>query len=1023
MNPALFDLTLLAQAAEAVAPVAAPAADAVTRPGWLVPVMLLALLGIPVVGGMLAEKLLGLKNISGRVGVVLFALCLALSPFVTRLVVGGELKDAIRLGIDLAGGTNMVFAVDREGAAAAEKDVEGDLGRELMDRMVGAIGRRINPSGTEEVTVNVVGTDRIEVIVPGADAERVEEIKRNIVNLGQLEFAILATEEENTHLSTIERARKTEGSEVRNEDGQVVGKWKPVAMIVKDGKPTGEFKPVRPDLKNVTREVTASDGSPREEFLVIVDEDPKKRITGRLLKRAYETSNQSGPVVGFTFNTQGGHLFRTVTTRYQPREGSGFKHRLAILLNDEIHSAPQINSIIGASGIIEGEFSREEINELINVLNAGALEVPLEEEPVSEFTVSPLLGIDVQEKGKTAILIAAASVFVFMLAYYWWAGAVADFCLLFNLVLVMGTMAFINATFTLPGLAGLVLTIGMAVDANVLIFERIREEQTKGSSLRMAIQNGFSRALTTIVDANVTTLITAVVLYMIGTDQVKGFAVTLFIGIVMSMFSALYVGRLIFDVLERKRWISEIKMASIVGQTNWNFISKTKIAAVCSAALIVAGMGSFFARGEENLDIDFRGGSMVTFRFEDTPSVDEVRTALEDKFDSSITLEQLQVQRQGEGGEAVTDTMFRLRTVETNDDKVADAINEAFAGGSHELVRQHLTIGELQPIAAANSTDDDETATDDDSTDADESTEDTEAAATADADPFAGGHEVQMSFTQPVNAMTVLENTAEALLTIKEGDKEKYDEPESLLSAVNNDAEYEPTVKGTAFTVKASSVVSAADLQTAFSALTEDLTNQPSFEEKNTFASRVAGEARTTAMLALFFSLIAIVAYIWFRFQRITFGLAAIAAIVHDVLCVLGLVAIAAYLSGNPVGSLLALEDFKINLPMIAAFLTIVGYSLNDTIVVFDRIREVRGKNPALTEEMVNRSLNQTLSRTLLTSITTMIVVLILYAIGGEGIHGFAFCLVLGVMVGTYSSIYVASPVLLWLMNRQPATR
>ena len=198
----------------------------------------------------------------------------------------------------------------------------------------------------------------------------------------------------------------------------------------------------------------------------------------------------------------------------------------------------------------------------------------------------------------------------------------------------------------------------------------------------------------------------------------------------------------------------------------------------------------------------------------------------------------------------------------------------------------------------------------------------------------------------------------------------------------------------------------------------QSMANSPHFEEVNSFDSSVAGEMQRDAILAMLFSLVAIVAYIWFRFERITFGLAAVAALVHDVLIVLGLVALASYAGGTGVGQVLLLQNFKINLPMIAAFLTIVGYSLNDTIVVFDRIREVRGKNPALTGEMVNFSLNQTLARTVLTSMTTLIVVAILYARGGEGIHGFAFCLVMGVVVGTYSSIYVASPVLLWLMNR-----
>jgi len=210
-------------------------------------------------------------------------------------------------------------------------------------------------------------------------------------------------------------------------------------------------------------------------------------------------------------------------------------------------------------------------------------------------------------------------------------------------------------------------------------------------------------------------------------------------------------------------------------------------------------------------------------------------------------------------------------------------------------------------------------------------------------------------------------------------------------------------------------------LEKALGKMQTTLANSPLLDEMNSFAGSVAAEMQQSAILAMLASLVAIVAYIWFRFQRITFGLAAVVALVHDVLVVLGMVALASFAYGQGFTGL-GLREFKINLPMIAAFLTIVGYSLNDTIVVFDRIREVRGKNPNLTIDMLNTSLNQTLSRTLLTSLTTLVVVGILYAWGGEGIHGFAFCLVIGVIVGTYSSIYVASPVLLWLMNRTEST-
>ena len=332
--------------------------------------------------------------------------------------------------------------------------------------------------------------------------------------------------------------------------------------------------------------------------LLVVDPQESRRITGRLLKNAGESFQDSGPVVAFTFNQRGGLLMQRLTGKYQYRDGAGYHDLLAILLDDEVFSAPRINGVIGDSGVIEGIDTPQERKDLIDVLNAGALEVPLVQAPVSEFSVSPLLGIDVQQKGKTAIMIAAAAVFVFMLVFYHKAGIIADICLLMNIVLVLGVMSLIQATFTLPGLAGLVLTIGMAVDANVLIFERMREEKEKGSSLRLSIQQGFAKAFSTIVDANVTTLIVAVVLFQIGSDQVRGFAVTLFIGIVMSMFTSLYVGRAMFEILEKKRWMKDIGMMSIVPKTNINFLAGRGLATVVSAVLILGGMAAFVSRGQ-----------------------------------------------------------------------------------------------------------------------------------------------------------------------------------------------------------------------------------------------------------------------------------------------------------------------------------------------------------------------------------------------------------------------------------------
>lgn len=974
-------------------------------------VVLFLCFGAPFLIGNAVARALKLRDLANKISWILCALAIASSPFAYQLYMKKPLSDAIPLGIDLAGGSNLVYALDRE------QQGDENIDNALMERMVRAIRRRINPDGTKDVVVRQVGVDRVEVIIPGADKQTVDDFKKKITNLGSLEFAILATPRK--HQSIIEKALASKSDNVFTA-GKLVAKWRPIMPVVEDGvaQPNTEFDG---DTNIVTRpneekiQETGDDGY--KELLVVVDPDPDRRVTGRYLRRAGVTNDeQGGLAVEFLFNNEGARRFRRLTRENKPLQDD-FHFRLAILLDEQIKSAPSINQEIGARGIIQGRFTSKEVNDLVDVLNAGALPVPLMKNPIQEFTVGALLGETTVQKGKFAITVASLAVVFFMLIYYGrHAGVIADLGLLINIVLVVGVMAFIKAAFTLPGLAGLVLTIGMAVDANVLIFERIREELGRGSSLRMAIHNGFARAFTTIVDANVTTLLTAVILYFIGTDQVKGFAVTLFIGIVMSMFTSLYVGRLFFDILERKRWMTELKMRSLIGATSWDFVSKQSIAAVASVVLIVAGMFAFFSRGEDNYDIDFRGGTMLNFSFADPsahqdvePVREKLRATFSKQFNSDITLEPLK------DTEGVV-TGYRLRTTITQEDDKADdakdlvetAVSETFPDELSRITMEYETV---ESIVAVEEDSDAKTA---------ETKKDEPA---KEVDDALNGHSVVLAFSSEMSFDTVIRKLGEQLITVTGEDSQpKYSDTDSMFSyegieGTGVEASSNEIQKFTKIQLIVDPALAKADLEMALAKTQTDMAANPIFTGVQRFEAQVASEAKLFALYAMFTSLAAIVAYIWLRFQRITFGFAAVAALVHDVLCVMGAVALASYASGTPIGPILLLDDFKINLPMIAAFLTIVGYSLNDTIVVFDRIREVRGKNPDLDAPMVNKSLNQTLSRTLLTSLTTLIVVAILYAFGGEGIHGFAFCLVVGVFVGTYSSIYVASPVLLWLMN------
>ncbi|MGE5194872.1 MAG: protein translocase subunit SecD, partial [Deltaproteobacteria bacterium] len=596
-------------------------------------------------------------------------------------------QNALSYGIDLAGGTNLIYELD-EAQAGDEK-----IDSQLMERMVGAVTKRVNPAGTKEIVVRRVGRIRIEVILPGADPAVVEETKELMTRLGTLEFSIVASM--HRHADIIRVARETKGSDVYV-GNRLVAKWRPIAPE-RDAQgrevPNSEFHE-SPDIA-----IRQRAGKPEgfKEILILFEPNEKKQITGRLLKRANPTVDSTGnPAVGFHFSQEGGFLFHELTSEYKPQK-DGHKFQLAVLLNNEVFTAPSINQAIGDNGIIESSrFTEKEVEALVSVLNAGALPVPIKKTPISEFTISPTLGYDVQSKGKLALWVSSLAVVVFMAGYYFVAGLVADFALLLNLLFIVSVMAFVQAAFTLPGLAGLVLSAGMAVDANVLIYERMREELARGASLRMAIHNGFDKAFAAIFDSNISTLITALILYLIGTEQVKGFAVSLFIGLVMNLYTAVYVSRLVMNILERSRTIKSVKMLSLVGVTNFDFVGKQVIASAASIVLIVAGLVAFVMRGDANYDIDFTGGASVTMQFIEPQETDTVRSKLEEEFNKNITVEELVP-----FGAATKGRHFRLRvandgTTEIDQKGVEARVNKTFPA---MLVKTNLSFGEIRTIA------------------------------------------------------------------------------------------------------------------------------------------------------------------------------------------------------------------------------------------------------------------------------------------------------------------------------------
>ena len=492
---------------------------------WAVWVLTLAIIFVSTFLAWLVTRQLKASGLWGRLSIVLVALAAG--------IVVTALGWPPRMGIDLKGGVILVYEID------SAKQPEGGVS---MDKLVAAVSRRVNPGGQKEVTVRQYGTNQLEVIVPEVDQAEVEFIKRIVSSAGVLEFRIVANPQDPRHKEIIEKATSSSGSLVSSGD-RSIGRW--IQIDTQKINPAG-------DSTLVMRQ--AGDGTP--EVLVALD---RFDVTGDFLSRASGGYDQNlQPCVNFSFNSQGAALFGTLTSQNLPDPANRLLSRLGIVLDGVLLSAPTIRSTISSDGQITGSFKQADVEFLVGVLNAGSLPAALYSDPISEQKISPQLGADTIRSGARAMLLATVVVLTFMLMYYRFSGIVADLAVLLNIVLVVALMISIKAAFTLAGLAGLVLSVGMAVDANVLIYERMREELDRGASVRMAIRNGFQRAFSTIVDSNLTTLITGIVLFSIGTDQLKGFAVTLILGLSLNLFTAVFCSRVIFDLAEQKRLLKTL---------------------------------------------------------------------------------------------------------------------------------------------------------------------------------------------------------------------------------------------------------------------------------------------------------------------------------------------------------------------------------------------------------------------------------------------------------------------------------
>ena len=1081
-----------------------------------------------VVFGFFAAKYIssGLKvaEYQGRMSIVLIAVLVA------SLMIWAKWPP--KLGVDLRGGINMIGSLNLD----AFLDEDGAGKRPEAADIIPALVRRVNPSGTKEIMIRPLGADKIEVTIPTVEATEADGIWKRLVEAGKLEFRILARDTQTFKLQRdAAKAQAAAGNRSRKVQDDVEGTkqtvavWVALARVVQPDDSTNKIAPFKfvPQRNDLVRDKAsgkildlstwsasntsdadsqgaefakwcASQGVRTPQILVIQPEDDQN-VEGEHLSNVSSAMDERGRGSVAFKTTEIGSSKMGMLTRMNIDKPMG------VVLDGQLHSAPNIQSAIYKNGRITGEFTPEEVSELIITLESGKLDVALNKSPISRDFIESNLGKQLLEQGFLAIGCSLVLVLIFMMLYYRFAGIVATAALLLNLVLILALVMAINQPFTLTGLAGLVLTVGMSVDANVLIFERIREELDRGAALRMAIRNGFDKATTTIIDANVTTLITAVVLYVIGTEQIKGFSVTLILGILMSMFTAIYVSRLIFDIFERKRWLTQLKMTRILERKQFDFLSKVSLTGIMSFALIVGGLSSVFLLGPKILDHDLRGGSTVRMVFNDAQDVEALRKELDDlkethngeRVEFSVTGFQTSDTNK-------KDTVFRVDSnlpayegaPQEKFEELADILARVFKG---RLKLNHVDVvnssgaakpsstpaqpaetdtekplktgmnweaGGFTPLASAASSfmltyqepakQENETppvekvqqekpepsATADAKTEAPkteapkteapkteapkadaEVTSTQEVPTTEDENEFKPTAPTGNQIAKPdqitrtlkvtpgisgkslINMLVEASETAELELEEEQiiVDSKDVEQDESAASTVSEN--WEVTME----------VNRSEEADAIIDAWSQKLNQTPYFPTTSKVGGQIAGKTQVQALVAIFASLLGIIAYVWVRFQNVAFGLAAVIALIHDVLIVLGAIAISHWVAGAL--GFLGIVEFKISLEIIAALLTVIGYSLNDTIVVFDRIREVRGKRTEITADIVNASISQTLSRTILTSVTTFIVVFILYCFGGEAIHGFAFALVIGVLVGTYSSIFIASPALLWLMN------
>ncbi len=865
---------------------------------------------------------------------------------VTALCTWAWFDGGIKLGLDLRGGASLTYRVSTEG--------DEGISAERIEKARKVIEERVNATGLAEVNVTSTKQNQIVVEMPGRGKGDSDPIKQLIERNGELEFRIVAPTREQTESSELRRTAPQYYKDPPNR------KWFPVKETERRGSedllvemPELEAKAKVDALRKAGRPANDPEYVAAVRALdALVDQHV---FRGADLAKVSVEHHGTQIVVAFELKNERKAQFGAFTE-------ANVKRQMAIILDGQVMSAPVIESPLPGGGVINGGskgFDLKEAQDLSIVLDSGSTGVHLQLE--REETLGASMGKVAIERGIWSVLIGFLFVVLIMLWWYRIPGLVAVLALFLNVVIMLGVLAFFHAAMSLPGIAGIVLTLGMAVDANILIFERLRDERARGKDLAESLAAGYDRAMSAIIDSNVTTVLTAVVLIAMGTGPVRGFGVTLTIGLVASMFTAIYVTRAVFEWGISVGIFKNFDIGPEPFKPKLDYMGGRKWFTIPSIVLMVGGAAAFLARDEnDSKDIEFVGGLQVVVQLSEPMTPEEMTVAAQGadvKYPSATPVPLAPVNDAQKPG-----CRWQIRV------KAADeAEGEAFRKHLSQALGSKLLPEPFGPITSTPTT-----------------------AGAPDRISFTVNLDTRISDATKLEQAITAKGIADAKLTPVEGS----DGRSFTVTATDPG-------KGTAYlhdTV--GQAVRSLDDGTALSAAFA----ATSFLEKGP-----AKEMWNTALQATLLSLLIQVIYIRLRFTDYNHGFAATLALVHDSCLALGAVAVA---DG------LGLVYAKVNLTLIAAFLTLIGFSMNDTIVIFDRIRENLGKNGVLRSSVINDSVNQTFARSIRTTLTTWIVVVIQFFFNrdlGSVLEGFAWVMVTGCIAGSYSTIFIAAPLLLFL--------